>query len=150
MTRKISLIIGLAVAALAVSVPAAFGQSQPARDAHERGVVPQIGVHSALSTYRDASQRGAVPQQSAVSTYRDAFQRGAQLKPESSLGPSVGTYRDAFERTRPVAGPTDVPTISSGRELEWPQIGIGFGVGIVLMLGLYLALKGTRTRPLAH
>ena len=46
--------------------------------------------------------------------------------------------------------PTPPSVTSSGREIEWPQIGIGFGIGFVLILGLVLALKATRTPPVAH
>jgi hypothetical protein len=59
-------------------------------------------------------------------------------------------YSDAHERGAPVTGTADVSTISSGREFEWPQIGVGFGIGLVLVLGLILGLKATRNPPLAH
>jgi hypothetical protein len=39
---------------------------------------------------------------------------------------------------------------SSGRDVEWPQVGIGFGVAVMLLLGLGLILKATHTRPFAH
>ena len=38
----------------------------------------------------------------------------------------------------------------SGNEVEWPQIGVGFAVGILLMLGFGLDLRYARIRPLAH
>jgi hypothetical protein len=41
-------------------------------------------------------------------------------------------------------------SVTSGREIEWPQIGIGFGIGLLLAAGLYLAMRFTRIRPLAH
>jgi hypothetical protein len=46
--------------------------------------------------------------------------------------------------------PEPVSVTSSGRDIEWPQLGIGFGVGLVLLLGLGLTLKATHTRPFAH
>jgi hypothetical protein len=46
--------------------------------------------------------------------------------------------------------PDTVSVTSSGRDIEWPQVGIGFGVGLVLLLGLGLILKATHTRPFAH
>jgi hypothetical protein len=46
--------------------------------------------------------------------------------------------------------PVPISATSSGREHEWPQIGIGFGMGVILMLGLYLAVRYTRIRPLPH
>jgi hypothetical protein len=46
--------------------------------------------------------------------------------------------------------PEPVSATSSGRDFEWPTVGIGFGVGLVLLLGLGLTLKATHTRPFAH
>jgi hypothetical protein len=43
-----------------------------------------------------------------------------------------------------------VTATSSGREIDLPQVGIGFGIGLLLALGLYLAMRFTRIRPLAH
>ncbi len=40
--------------------------------------------------------------------------------------------------------------VTNTRDIEWPQVGIGLGIGVLLMIGLYLALKATRQRPLAH
>jgi hypothetical protein len=46
--------------------------------------------------------------------------------------------------------PEPVSVTSSGRDFEWPTVGIGFGIGLVLLLGLALTLKATHTRPFAH
>ena len=47
--------------------------------------------------------------------------------------------------------PTEqVSVSSSGRDIEWPQLGIVFGLGVALLLGLMLTIRFTRTRPLAH
>ena len=46
--------------------------------------------------------------------------------------------------------PVQVSATSSGRDIEWPTIGIGFGIGIALLLGLGLVIKATHTRPFAH
>ena len=175
MTRKISLIVGIAVAALAVGIPTALGggrlagspqpsdavnyfynveratTSQPdpmIEDGLDRAVATKLALQSTVSSYRDANERGATTKpsvQSSLSGYGDAFERT-----DVAGQPSLSTYRDAFERGAPVAGPTDVPTISSGREIEWPQLGIGFGLGIVLVVGLWLAMRVTRIRPLSH
>jgi hypothetical protein len=130
MTRKISLILGIAIAALAVAVPTAFGEGRLA-----------------------GSQEPA--QLPAVNTYRDAFERGA-MRPsaiESALGegPHQAYFRiNAFERAHPSAGTAYVAVVSSGGGIEWPQIGVGFGVGILLALGLVLGMRHMRVRPLAH
>ena len=46
--------------------------------------------------------------------------------------------------------PASDSAVGSGSEIEWPQVGIGLGIGALLMIGLYLAVKGTRQRTLAH
>ena len=46
--------------------------------------------------------------------------------------------------------PVTVSATSSGRDIEWPTVGIGFGIGIVLLLGLGMVMKATHTRPFAH
>jgi hypothetical protein len=40
--------------------------------------------------------------------------------------------------------------VTGGTEIQWSQIGAGLGIGALLVLGLWLALKATRQRPLAH
>jgi hypothetical protein len=56
-------------------------------------------------------------------------------------------FRDVPKQT---IHPAQISSTDSGRELEWPQIGVGFGIGILLAIGLMLALRMTRIRPLAH
>jgi hypothetical protein len=46
--------------------------------------------------------------------------------------------------------PETVSVSSSGREIDLPQIGIGFGVGIVLLLGAALLMRARHVRPFAH
>ena len=45
-----------------------------------------------------------------------------------------------------------IPTASanSGSEIEWQQLGIGFGLGILLVAGVWLAMRMTKVRGLAH
>lgn len=180
MTRKISLITAVAVAALTVGVPTAFGEGrlagsqEPAlatpdpmiedgfaqavaaslalqstatyRDAHERATSMK-GIESKGTTYRDAFERGVASGQLDLSTFRNAFDRAGNQS--QGLQSSV-SYRDAHERAMPVAAPAQVPAIDAGRNIEWPQVGIGFGVGVLLAVGLLLAVRATRIRPLAH
>jgi len=210
MTRKISLITAVAVSALAVGVPTAFGEGrlagsqepvvvsqdvplvsvpdshdfgQPAvgayLDAHERGVganqsKPQwlnalaarseglnkkygLGEFvntSTVANYRDAHERGVVANQSEPQWLNGLAARSEGLNRKYGLGEfanTVANYRDAHERAvPPTTGSAPVSITSSGREIEWPQIGVGFGIGIVLVLGLILGLKATRNPPLAH
>ena len=164
MTPKISLVT--VVAAALVAVPAAWGQGQPA-DAFERAVAAQSGSSPIVSP--DAVDRALAARlalQSAPIVSPDAVDR---VKATALSRPSTTSITpDAFERA--VAATADngnrivfddrfnesanVPVasspINSGQDLEWPQIGIGFGVGIVLALGLFLAMRYSRIRPLAH
>ena len=45
-------------------------------------------------------------------------------------------------------GVSTTSTSSSGR--EWPQVGVGLALGLVLMIGLFLAIRHTRVRQPAH
>ena len=60
-------------------------------------------------------------------------------------------YVDAFERPDPTSfqTATSSPT-ESGTNIAWSQIGIAFGVGLVLALGLMVALRFRPNRTLAH
>jgi hypothetical protein len=150
MTRTVSFIIGIAVTALAVAVPTALGegrlagsspQATPMKgyvDAYERGTLVQP---IQIERRTDAWDRTAPTLQS--STYRDAGERSAV--------PTTGAagYIDANQRGVGPVNPTLSPT-SSGNEVEWPQLGIGFGIGIALAFGLVLLFRATRQRPIAH
>lgn len=45
--------------------------------------------------------------------------------------------------------PTPVSATSSGLEIEWPQVGLAFGLGIALVIGIGLTAR-MRRPPLAH
>jgi hypothetical protein len=146
MTRTISLIIGIAVVAL-VAVPTAFGEGRLA------GSNEQTGVQ-----YFYANERATLAQQPVVLDRRtDAFDRNpvvaqsAYVTSEHSVSarPDVSTYLDANERGTVPSSPSVTPS-STDDGIEWPQIGIGFGIGMVLAIVLGLSLKATRPRTLAH
>ncbi len=173
MTPRISLITAVAGAALVLAVPAAWGDNWAADrqqaavhvspdlvdravvakqreqssmlDARERalGVNQGNGPVSAIEA-RERSLGAKLQAQLSGETTSDVFTRAVEAR-----GTSPDPVRDDRFRLDATSGSEPI-TITSGREIEWPQIGIGFGVGIVLMLGLYFALRGTRNRPLAH
>jgi hypothetical protein len=62
---------------------------------------------------------------------------------------TVSRWKEGGPNNRDASAPAPV-TVRSGREVEWPQIGIGFGIGIALMFGLYLVVRTPRDRQLAH
>jgi hypothetical protein len=174
MTPKISLIIGIAGAALVLGVPAAFGKVEPGvskyPDAVERAVFAREQVQridAGLGNMPDAFERAVLAKErgSVIWTYVDAHGRSALAGDRQSLS-AASRYPDAFQRalvtesTRRVLAdshdriaPTSTPVVAavdSGRDVEWPQVGIGFGIGILLALGLGMALRFTRIRQLAH
>lgn len=178
MTPRISLITAVAAAALALGVPAAWGDDWYADRQQESVLVsPDLvdrvvaAEQHRLASMLNARERSFDAKQVDSSTpMLDARERALVEKREVQLSSVV--YPDAFERAVATHGQTRAPLVAdfdrfridpsanpvqvtatstgSGREIEWPQVGIGFGIGIALILGLLLTLRSTRTRPLAH
>jgi hypothetical protein len=209
MTRKISLIVGIAVTSLAFGVPIAFGErplvGQPdgvayfyANERATLGFGPVIHDHgdatqaklllpsTAMEIVRDhgdatqvklqlhsgdaieyfyANERATLGFGPVIHDHGDATQANLQLQ-----SPAMEIVRDHGDATQAKlvaqgstsAGSSDqvrldpnrlsTPTVSasSGSEIEWPQLGIGFGLGILLVAGLWLAMRMTKGRPLVH
>jgi hypothetical protein len=118
MKGKLPLVVALAVASLAVGVPAAIA---------EPGLTgaPEIGETPAPDWFERASA---------------AAERDAAPAP----------YVDAFERPDPTSFQTATSSTESGTDIAWSQIGIAFGVGLLLALGLAIALSHRPRRPLAQ
>jgi hypothetical protein len=153
MTPRISLITAVFVAALAC-VPAAFGDNWGA-DRQSQTVVGSP----------DAIDRAIAAEQQRLATMLDAREQALGTKREVQLG--TGVYPDAFERAvtahertsgfrgddrftiDPTSQPGPVSVSGDGRDIQWPQVGIGFGIALALLMGLLLALRGRR-HPLAH
>ena len=153
MTPRISLITAVFVAALAC-VPAAFGDNWGA-DRQSQTVVGSP----------DAIERALAADQQRLATMLDAREQAFGTKRDVQLG--TGVYPDAFERAvtanertsgfrgddrftiDPTSQPSPVSVTGDGREIQWPQVGVGFGIALVLLMGLLLALRGRR-QPLAH
>ena len=125
MTRTISLITAVAAVAL-FAAPVAWSQSGP--DAFERAV-------------------NAANRTSNVSVYPDAFERALDNRISSLPTTIPGDHHNRFEA---LGTPSPVSVSSSGSDVEWPQVGIGFGMGALLALGLVLTLRFVRARELAH
>jgi hypothetical protein len=167
MTRTISFIIATVGAALLFAVPA-YGDNwgmdkgqEPVRvspdladraaaveqsrlsamlDARERSL--EAGIGNGKVSALDARERSFETKQ--VVTSSDWFERAAEAAIRDNRVPVVD---DRFT-IDPTSG-TPV-TVSSGREVELPQIGIGLGIGLVLAFGLFLLMRYTRGRQLAH
>lgn len=168
MTRTISLITAVAGLALVLAVPVASGQGQPV----EPSSSPYPDVVARAVTAHMTAGRSLVFDNRHVldgdegtqlsGPYPDVVERAVQARATAGRSLVFDNHRiDAapqsagrtlvFDNFRlDGARPEQVSATSSGREIEWPQLGIGFGLGIVLLLGLLLAIRVSRTRPLAH
>ena len=173
MTRTISLITATVGAALLFAVPA-WGDNWGADKAQPAG--EQVRVSPDLADRAIAAEQIRLErmldrreQALAVSIQNrvEPVDRERALGTKNELALSSDFYADGFaqalqsrgSRPEPVRDdrfridPNSTPSVtatSSGREIEWPPIGIGFGIGLVLLLGLGLTLKATHTRPFAH
>jgi hypothetical protein len=138
MTPKISFIIAIVGAALMLVVPA-FGDSW--------------GADQNQATVRispDLADRVAAARQQELSSMLDARERSFAAKSVAMAVTSSDPVRDDRFRLDPSSIPTPAATISTARDVEWLQIGIGFGGGILLAIGLFLAMRMTRVRQAAH
>jgi hypothetical protein len=160
MKGKLSATAALTVVALALAVPAAPAQSGPPRDWFERAA--DAAVHDAVAP--DWFERAAISAQNdavvvsrpdshdlvtpVASGYLDAADRAQRI---DVVVPTASS--DAHERSAPPSGELTRSTTSvasSGTDLELPQIGIGFGIGLLLALGLVALLRFRPNRPLAQ
>ncbi len=115
-------------------------------DSHERsGAVAT--TQNASPDWFERAAAAAIRDASGVAGYRDGGERVLVVQQPTTLA----GYSDAGERSGPIVSPPEV-TVSAdtGSRLEWPELGIGFGFGILLAVGLFLAMRMTKVRPLAH
>jgi len=134
MTPKISLLIAAVGAALVFAVPPAAGDDW--------------GRDRAQGTVRvspDTSDYAATADQQRQAAMLDRRERAFSVNaPVAIFEPVVD---DRF-RIDPTNGAQPV-SVTSDNEVPWPQLGLGFAIGLLLMLGLYATLRATRTRT-AH
>jgi hypothetical protein len=152
MTRTISLIIGIAVIALTVAVPAAFGG----------GRLPSSQERSDFWNYESNakvadSSPGVAPQDLAKLFAGSG--PGFETNNTDAVPPAIldllmakngGVDRSLVDALGANSGRVEVSTIDSGTEIEWPQVGIGFGIAILLALGVGMAMRVAHVRPFAH
>ena len=158
MTRTISLIIGIAVVALA-AVPTAVATPSPREQvdavkffyANERATVP---FPAAVHDHGNATEARLLPKSPTIGIVRD---NGDATQAKLVQSPTIGIVRDNGDATqaklawlRGGTGSEIVRLSGDGRHIEWSQIGIGFGIGMLLAIGLGLSLRATRPRTLAH
>ena len=146
MTRTISFIIGIAVVAL-VAVPTALAKPVPASNGEDAVMFFYANERATLAEQRlDVVSRPDSHEVNRPLSYLDGPERSALFSQQPRSETVLLSGDDHV--TTPVAD-EPAPT-ASGRDIDWPQIGIGFGIGIVLAIVLGLSLKATRPRTLAH
>jgi hypothetical protein len=74
---------------------------------------------------------------------------GGAVAVDENVG-SPATGAPVFDYRNEIQPSSHESATSSGNEIVLTRIGLGSAVGIALMLGLALALRSTRQRPLAH
>ena len=128
MTTKISLIVGITVAALAFGVSSGLG---------ERGL-----AGSNAATPKAVPYTPGPVVKGARAPHSTAAARGA-----SAAGTSTRhADKSGVEPTSPIV----VSETHAGTNLEWPQFGAGLGLGLLLAVGSFLAVRMTRARRLFH
>ena len=173
MTPKTSLVTTVAVAL--VAVPAAWGAQAP--DVIERAVTAKLAspslpqpnprgmlasdsVESARQQAQPFNLRNVLASDSVESAKAESQPLNLRDVLASDSVEEYGTALTSVDRRivgdnyreppKPVNRPTTIAASDSGREIEWSQIGMGFGLGILLAIGLFLAMRSTRVRHLAH
>jgi hypothetical protein len=154
MTRRISLIIGVAVIALTVVVPAAFGAggypgSQQRADFwnYDPTTGEKIADTSPGVAPQDLAKLFAGSGRGLATNYAEGVSPDIVDLLVDKNGVVDSSVVDALGANN---GSPEVSTVDSGAEIEWPRVGIGLGIGILLALGLGLAMRIAHVRPFAH
>jgi hypothetical protein len=152
MTRRISLIIGVAVIALTVVVPAAFGAgrypgSQQRSDFWNYESNAKVADYSPGVAPQDLAELFAGSGDGLGVNYAEGISPDIVDLLVAKNGVVDSSVVDALDAT---SGSPEVSTVNSGTEIEWPRVGVGLGIGILLVLGLGLAMRIAHVRPFAH
>lgn len=152
MARTLTLIVGIALAAVSIA-PAASAEGRPA----------SLYAPSRVATYRDAfTPIGHPPPYRASEPHRASGpHRGTTATPALAAKPAYTTspgtsapakLAAARAQARLFDGDTKSESATPGRGIEWSRIGVGIGIGIgmALAIGLALAVQTKRARPLPH
>ena len=133
MTPKISF-VAVVTAALLFAVPA-FGDSW---GADQRQATARVSP--------DLADRAATARQQDLASMLDARERSFAAKSDATSVVRPDPVRDDRFQLDPSSVTTPAAAISSPRDIEWLQIAVGFGFGVLLALGLFLALRTTGVR----
>ncbi|HEY7179319.1 MAG TPA: hypothetical protein VH305_09105 [Gaiella sp.] len=138
MTPRITLVSAVVGAALVLAAPA-FGDSWGA-DQEQANV----------RVSPDLVDRAAAVRQQELFAVLDARERAFATRPATSPAAAPERAHDDHFRLDPSSGPTPIATSPSSDGFDWSQLGIGFAVGVLLMLGLMFAMRLPRARQPAH
>ena len=133
MTRTISFITVTVCAALLFAVPAVADDWASDRRSDAVGYLNP-----------DSADRAVVLGQEQVAHMLDARERSQTAKRDAQLASASSP-----DLRRPSA-PTTAAATSSRRLTDLLQVGLGFGIGVLLTIGLFLAVRFTRVHRLAH
>ena len=130
--QRLGVLLAIATAFTALVAAPALGQDRPASSYYK----PQ-----ALQRMSDSwAARGGVLTNVPASSYYLPQQIEAMSQGWAARGGLLPASAN-------VATESPAPT-GSGRDVEWPQIGIGIGIVLAIVLGL--TIKATRPRTFAH
>jgi hypothetical protein len=91
----------------------------------------------------DGADRAAALEQQRLALMLDAREKSQTAKRDAQLASaSSADLRPSI--------PTTVAATSSGRLTDILQVGLGFGIGVLLTIALFLAVRFTRVHRLAH
>ena len=133
MTRTISLITATVGAALLFAVPAFADDWASDQRSEAVGYVSPDSADRAAALGQERFARMLDAREESQTAKRDAQLASApypDVRSHSSRRPSTAT--------------------SSGRPLDLLQVALGFGIGVLLMIGLSIAVRFTRVHRLAH
>lgn len=137
MAPRASLIIVMVGAMLVGAVPAWAGPPGAGPSRETAHVSPDRGDRAIAARYQEWS------------TMLDRRERALTANSAAAAPATADPVRDDRFRLGQPSVPTLVAADSSG-EIEWLQVGVGFGVGAILVAALVLALRAPVRRPAAH
>ena len=137
MTRTISLITVTVGAVLMLAAPAV---------ADDWGSDRRSDVVAYLNP--DGADRATALRQEQLALMLDAREKSQTAKLDAQL--ASAPYLDLHRPFVPTTVDATMVTTSEGRPIDLLQVGLGFGIGVLLTIGLSLAVRSTRVHRLAH
>jgi hypothetical protein len=175
MTSRIALLIAVAAGALALA-PLVFAEGRPVASAQSDAMAYFRANESAtlqfgpvVHDHGDATQAKIVAKSLQTDVLRDHGDATQAKLVARSTQPDAMAYFRANESATLANDTTSFSTpsndlvvsdqrglatpavsASSGSSVEWAQLGIGFGLGVMLVAGLVLGARLAKRRVLAH